>query len=344
LSRKIVGQSAKSLYAALMAIDELTKKVGLSTTALVAGGEKYEKDHMLQPLPSQLCKNLLEDAIQTLLKSGKRKGSNKLIIFIDDLDRCMDPIAVRFLEAIKIYLSIPNCVFVLGLDMRRIQNAIAAELSKTYHGKENEPGHMRFLAIDYLNKIFQFVFSLPGNTNIKKYLEGLIDNIALNETSSTKKEWNRIIIEYRLLPSNPRKIKTFVNGLNFYYSRLCEKLSKQIGDTSLIDPRLTLIFAYLKFMADDIYRRLEANHDFWGKLREFCQTSQSETLQVFKNYVLPEKAVENSGSDVGYDYTSTFPDPSDERLFLAGRLIRMWCEDNQRNPTEDEFNLYLLQE
>ena len=43
-----------------------------------------------------------------------------------------------------------------------------------------------------------------------------------------------------------------------------------------------------------------------------------------------------------YDYQKVFPDPADERLFRAARLIREWR--GGESPTDDEFKLYLMQD
>lgn len=72
---------------------------------------------------------LFDDAIKNALmslpedenmseKSDKSDMSEKsrLIVFIDDLDRCEESVIVDLLESVKLYLGSPHCVFVLGVD------------------------------------------------------------------------------------------------------------------------------------------------------------------------------------------------------------------------------------
>ena len=47
-----------------------------------------------------------------------------LVIFVDDLDRCLPEKAVEVLEAIKLFLDVPGCIFVLGIDHGVIERGI----------------------------------------------------------------------------------------------------------------------------------------------------------------------------------------------------------------------------
>ncbi|MBN1177954.1 MAG: AAA family ATPase [Anaerolineae bacterium] len=47
-----------------------------------------------------------------------------LVIFVDDLDRCLPDKAVEVLEAIKLFLDVPGCIFILGIDHEVVQRGI----------------------------------------------------------------------------------------------------------------------------------------------------------------------------------------------------------------------------
>ena len=53
-----------------------------------------------------------------------RQKENRLVVFIDDLDRCMPEKAIEVLEAIKLFLDVQGCIFVLGLDQEVIARGI----------------------------------------------------------------------------------------------------------------------------------------------------------------------------------------------------------------------------
>lgn len=75
----------------------------------------------------------------------------KLIVFIDDLDRCLPENVISSLEALKLFLDEAPCVFVIGVDRLVIEKAVQAHYGSA-------PGHM---GRDYLDKIIQMPFVIP---------------------------------------------------------------------------------------------------------------------------------------------------------------------------------------
>lgn len=89
----------------------------------------------------------------------------RLVVFIDDLDRCLAPTIVQTLEAIKLFLLVPRTVFVIGADERIITQAVATR----YSGKSSEN---RDLSRDYLEKLIQFPLRIPplSPTELETYV------------------------------------------------------------------------------------------------------------------------------------------------------------------------------
>lgn len=345
-SRKLIGEAGKLTFAALMSIEELTKKIGIQPSKIVAGGEKREADILAQPLPSQLCRDLLQQAISTILKQGKK---NRLVVFVDDLDRCRGEVAFGLLEALKIYLSLPNCVFVLGLDWRNVRRAVDAELRKAgmVRPDKDDPDRLPVEAEDYLNKLCQSIYNLPLLSDLRQYLGSLMTSPVFrvdpdDQQSGADEAWSRIIHGSRLLPQNPRKVKAFVNGLALYVTELRAVLGESRPGAD-VEPNheLALIVAYLKLLANDVFRVLESDRAFWHELVEFCRRGRSEH-PALKIRRLPETVAEPgaAAADEPYRYFSAFRDPADETVFRAARLIREW--EGGRPPTDDEFDMYVL--
>jgi WD40 repeat protein len=126
-----------------------------------------------------------------------KKPLDRIVLFIDDIDRCPSEQVVRVLEAVHLLLAVPLFVVVMGVDVRWIVRSLRArfphhlaELSKTFTGgspaeapdidskgqtndemKENGNDNSiiddysalsdRATALDYVEKIFQIPFWLP---------------------------------------------------------------------------------------------------------------------------------------------------------------------------------------
>ena len=294
-----------------------------------------------------MCKDLLEEAISTLLG----KGEKRLVIFVDDLDRCQGAVAFRFLEAMKIYLSLNNCVFVIGLDVRHVNRAVAHELYKNGMIPERDKDSKEIYAADYLSKMFQQVYYLPTVTDYTGFLDHLMDE----EVFNSKEEWIKTIKDANCLPPNPRKIKRFITALSIYWKQLDKQHKKQLNrwkekmmsDKASKDDKpngrdhyYTLIFLYLKLMANDIYRILESNDDFWEKLVLYCKGTKGDSEAKEDKHSILEKYEVPLTKDAGGSLDSEFPDPANEKLLRIAPLIRKY-KDGQR-PTEDQLKLYLL--
>jgi hypothetical protein len=78
----------------------------------------------------------------------------RIIVFIDDLDRCQSGKVIETFETIKLFLNVPQCVFVIGADATKIEQAIG----DTYSLGDQDA---RAFARDYLEKIIQVPFNIP---------------------------------------------------------------------------------------------------------------------------------------------------------------------------------------
>ena len=170
-----------------------------------------------------------DEAFETLLARwahGKRdiaKINDKaaaLVIFIDDLDRCLPEKVVQVLEAVKLFLDKPGCVFMLGADLRQVQKAVLV------HYKDTELMDLAE-AKDYLEKIIQLRFEIPPVQKDK--MQGLLDEKGV-VAADWGESWRALITGAEV---NPRKVKTFVNDLNLHWAML--KNSGQAQDVNRHD-------------------------------------------------------------------------------------------------------------
>ena len=84
---------------------------------------------------------------------AKVPGVTRVVVLVDDLDRCLPDATVATLEAIKLFLSVKRMAFVIAADQDLVREAIAASLAGTNRSGE--------FAERYLEKIVQLPVSMP---------------------------------------------------------------------------------------------------------------------------------------------------------------------------------------
>lgn len=98
---------------------------------------------------------------------------DRIILYIDDLDRCPPDRVVEVLRAIQLLLSFPLFVVVVGVDARWVKRSLNVRYRDQLRSSRNHDGAT---PQDYIEKIFQIPFWLeplsPEST--RRYLEGLL--------------------------------------------------------------------------------------------------------------------------------------------------------------------------
>jgi len=97
------------------------------------------------------------DDFEKLLEKSKIE---KLVIIIDDLDRCLPDRIIDNLEAIKLFLNVKNTAFVIGADPRIVRHAIEYRYKDKIIDGNAENTNDRIVN-DYLEKLIQIPYNLP---------------------------------------------------------------------------------------------------------------------------------------------------------------------------------------
>ena len=126
---------------------------------------------------------------------------SKIVVFVDDLDRCMPETALEIFESIKVFLDIDGFVFILGLSRSIMDKLIDKKFKELGITPE-----------EYIRKIIQIDIKIPQwqNEAIMKVLENIMKS--LNRKYLTHLNDNQDLLQF-LIEQNPRQLKRFVNGL-----------------------------------------------------------------------------------------------------------------------------------
>lgn len=118
----------------------------LSGTPLTDIMEALKQD---DPLAHMFSQKDLQDKINEFFDSILPERGNRLVVFIDELDRCKPTFAVRLLERIKHYFCNDRITFVFSVNISELQHTI-----KKHYGNDFDAGR-------YLDRFFDIPISLP---------------------------------------------------------------------------------------------------------------------------------------------------------------------------------------
>lgn len=136
----------------------------------------------------------LSDKLQKSIK----KLNKKLIIIIDDLDRCDVENTLQILSLMKLFLSVDNCVVIAAVDFKRLEQAWKMK----YQIKDDAND-----ARNYLDKIFQIriAMPIPNRDGIIEYYKKITKDMPIE----------LLTLFADLGPSNPRAIKRTLNLISY---------------------------------------------------------------------------------------------------------------------------------
>lgn len=122
------------------------------------------------------------DDFKEMIEESKIK---KLVVIIDDLDRCTPERIIENLEAIKLFLNVDKTAFFIGADPRIVRHAI--EFRYRREQRRDEDSNERIVD-DYLEKLIQIPYILPklSEPEVETYLSMLICKKELSKESFEK--------------------------------------------------------------------------------------------------------------------------------------------------------------
>ncbi len=110
-----------------------------------------------EPVDEPSIDGFREDFAQ-LMTDPALADVSRVVVVVDDLDRCLPDTVVDVLEAIKLFLAVPKMAFLLAADEKAVRFAIATRYAVLHAGMEKEASE---LAGRYLDKIVHIPIRVP---------------------------------------------------------------------------------------------------------------------------------------------------------------------------------------
>jgi hypothetical protein len=295
LTEKAGKLGSVALLGSLNIFDEVIKMasggtVTPKTGGIMAIGEKWEKEHYLNKLPSAQISGMLEEAINNGLGKRIKDREKRLIIFIDDLDRCLPTASLHLLEGIRIYLNLSNCIIVFGMDHRQLEQSLLEALPWIDRKNEEDRKQAAYYANEYLEKICQDIHPLPVPDKQEKAAYFISIFSALhsgNEQVAAIHAQSLVTIlrKFDCLPANPRKIKMLVNRV----ALTLRAVPPIQGELVAVDEfnrqyKVMLVATIICTFHKSMYEQLESNP---GYINEVIDYSKAELKAMKEDRFAP---------------------------------------------------------
>lgn len=118
----------------------------------------------------------------------QKSKQGKVVILIDDLDRCLPRHIIDSLEAIKLFLNVPKTAFVIAADEFIVSNAIKSEYKSLIDASNDGEGNREDLGKSYMEKFIQLPYHLPtlSRKEVETYVTLLFCQEFLDDESFEK--------------------------------------------------------------------------------------------------------------------------------------------------------------
>lgn len=93
-------------------------------------------------------------------------GRDRVVILIDDLDRCLPEHIIENLEAIKLFLNVDKTAFVIAADEEIVSGAIKRQYGNMINLTERK-ANGRDIGSDYMDKFIQIPYKIPKLSDIE---------------------------------------------------------------------------------------------------------------------------------------------------------------------------------
>jgi hypothetical protein len=160
------------------------------------------------PSSEEQFENLFRDLV-------KESHAERLVVLIDELDRCSPSQVVVVLETLRTFLDVSPCVFVVTADQQALEHALNESLRQSTPADPQNPYYSTGGA--YLDKIFQYQLPLPvlRPRRLSAFALRLVQN-----RGGVWEEVDREQVVSILVPTHvasPRRVKTLLNAFVLAY-------------------------------------------------------------------------------------------------------------------------------
>jgi predicted KAP-like P-loop ATPase len=218
-------QSTKLVTSTLLGLTtgELPLTLLSIAKTLGQGFDKLLKEESKESVPTQIddLRKELEDILSQL--------NAKMVVLVDDLDRCLPDTAISTLEAMRSFLFVRNTAFIIAADEEMIRNGVRAHFSNMVLPDG--------LVTSYFDKLIQIPITVPhlGTAEVKIYLTLLFAEKAVRKKELSDEAFKNAATKLRiLLRSSWKNDITQESLISCFKENLDEEMTKRINLATVI--------------------------------------------------------------------------------------------------------------
>ncbi|MBR5279410.1 MAG: hypothetical protein IKU26_00375, partial [Clostridia bacterium] len=253
----------KDLFGKLIKIS-----AGIASNGLISGSDITEL--MSTDFLTEITK--LKDTFQQAINAKVKGENDRVVIFVDDLDRLAPGRAVELLEVLKIFLDCEKCVFILAIDYSVVSRGVREKYGDDFGEEKGK---------SFFDKIIQVPFKMPvASYDISSYVKNCFENIGL-PISDEKIVCYKHLINHSI-GNNPRGMKRLFNSYLLLYKIASDDLLKDEQNRSLLFAILCMQSSY-----ETVYNYIVENREEIEKT--FFDDLSKEQSELFAKLEMDER-------------------------------------------------------
>lgn len=203
------------------------------------------------------------------------KKLDRIVVFVDDLDRLQPAKAVELLEVLKLFLDCEKCIFILAVDYEVVTQGIMEKYGQAVGFTKGK---------SFFDKIIQLPFKVPvAEYNISEY----VNNLLKMDISSEDKTITDLYVSLiqKSIGLNPRSMKRLFNTY-----QLLNKISQKRENYQSNPEKQKILFATIcmQMAFDELFSYIVLN-------KETLDTELLETLSSFDKIKKNEELIHELG-------------------------------------------------
>ena len=216
-------------------IEKIFEKVrkGIDIKAFLDGELPSLSELNKERISFENFKKYLNKATERMQSDGK-----KLVVIIDELDRCKPTFAIQTLEIIKHIFDIKNIVFIFAVDIEQLSHGISSIYGQGFD------------SVGYLCRFFDYISKLP-NPNMEKFISYKFDEVNIPKETTRFIQLQEFILKLvKIFNLSMRDVDTIIQSYKILYDT-------KLNEYTMIEAHFVYLFYLtLKYKMPNIYHEV----------------------------------------------------------------------------------------